>query len=192
MPPKSKFTKEEITDIALKLVEREGLEALTARSLGKEAGSSARPIFTLFSNMDEVKEQVRISAKKFYNRYVEEGLKNGLPFKGVGISYVRFAKEHPKLFRLLFMSERTEITTMNGILGVLDDNFEKILNSITKTYSVDIESAKKMYFHLWIYTHGIAVLTVSNVCKFSEDEISELLTYQFVSIYKKIIAESEK
>lgn len=54
VPPKAKFTKDEIVSAGLEIVRRDGLEALTARELGNALGSSARPIFTVFNNMDEV------------------------------------------------------------------------------------------------------------------------------------------
>ena len=43
MPPKAKFTKNEIINAGLEIVRRDGFEALTARALGAELGSSARP-----------------------------------------------------------------------------------------------------------------------------------------------------
>ena len=54
MPPKAKFKKNEIIETALNIVRTRGFEALTARSLGAELGSSARPIFTVFQSMDEL------------------------------------------------------------------------------------------------------------------------------------------
>ena len=41
MPPKAKFTKEQITKAALEIVRAENMESLTARALGKKLGSSA-------------------------------------------------------------------------------------------------------------------------------------------------------
>ena len=48
MPPKPKFTREEVVDKAIELIKDKGIEALTARELGAKLGSSARPIFTVF------------------------------------------------------------------------------------------------------------------------------------------------
>lgn len=48
MPPRAKFTKEHIAKVAFDLVRADGMEALTARNLGKHLGSSYCPIFTLF------------------------------------------------------------------------------------------------------------------------------------------------
>ena len=53
MPPKPRFTREEIVDTALDIVSRKGIEALTARELGEALSSSARPIFTVFRSMEE-------------------------------------------------------------------------------------------------------------------------------------------
>ena len=52
MPPKAKFTKTEIIEAALNIVRTDGYEALTSRALGIYLGSSARPIFTVFKNME--------------------------------------------------------------------------------------------------------------------------------------------
>ena len=62
MPPKPKFTREEVIDAALEIVSEKGMEALTSRDLGARLGSSARPIFTVFQNMEELQREVRIAA----------------------------------------------------------------------------------------------------------------------------------
>ena len=48
MPPKAKFSKEEIIKAAVNLVRTEGAQALTARALGTKLGVSSSPVFTFF------------------------------------------------------------------------------------------------------------------------------------------------
>ena len=48
MPPKFKFTKEEIINAALDLTRENGISSVTARRLGEKLGSSAKPIFQPF------------------------------------------------------------------------------------------------------------------------------------------------
>ena len=67
MPPKAKFTKNEIVDAAMQIVREQGLEAVTSRELGKRLGSSACPIFTVFSNMEEVKSEIIMSTNEKLN-----------------------------------------------------------------------------------------------------------------------------
>ena len=66
MPPKNRFTKDEMIDAALDIVREKGIDALTARSLGARMGSSTRPMFTYFSTVSELKEAVRVRAAERY------------------------------------------------------------------------------------------------------------------------------
>lgn len=192
MPPKAKFTREEVIEAALKIVMREGIENLTARALAGELGSSARPVFTVFSGMDEVQCEVQKAAHALYNKMVEQGLKENLAFKGVGKAYIRFAIEYPKLFQMLFMREKSTVPELNSVLGMIDENYGKILQSIESGYGLDIETAKEIYRHLWIYSHGIAVLLATNVCCFTADEISGMLSDVFSGVIRKYKSEGIK
>ena len=58
MPPKAKFTKEQITKAALCVVSEKGAQALTAKELGAALGTSTTPIFTVFNSMQEVQDAV--------------------------------------------------------------------------------------------------------------------------------------
>lgn len=186
MPPKAKFKKEEIVNAALEIVRENGPEALTARSLGDKLGSSARPIFTVFESMKELQNSVTAAVNDLYNSFVEEGMKEDIPFKGVGKAYIRFAAEYPKFFQLLFMKERESIPDINNILGLIDENSEKILSSISVTYGLDDNQSRELYAHMWIYSHGIAVLIATKVCAFTADEISRMLTAVCGNLIEKI------
>lgn len=185
MPPKARFTKQQITDAALQIVRDEGIEHLTSRNLGKKLGSSACPIFTVFSSMEDVEAAMMESAKAIYKGYVEEGLAQELPFRGVGEQYIRFAANEPKLFQLLFMSETKEDTPLDSILPLLDESYHIILRSLMAFSSIDRQTAEKLYRHLWIYTHGIACLCATKTCRFSEQEIREMMSEVFLSLLKK-------
>ena len=136
MPPKAKFTRNEIIKAAMGIVRKEGVSALTARVLGEELGSSARPIFTLFQNMEEVQQSVITAAKELYAEYVERGLSEELPFKGVGTQYILFSIKEPKLFQLLFMSEHENIPDFSGVLPLIDNNYEKILSRLFTLFRI--------------------------------------------------------
>ena len=186
MPPKAKFSKEEITKAALTIVREEGFDSLTSRALGAKLGSSARPIFTVFQNMEEVQQSVIQEAKKRYKEYVQKGLSQKPAFKGVGMQYILFAINEPKLFRLLFMNEHKQIPGLTDVLPSIDDNYERILSSIQRNFGIDSVSAVKLYRHLWIYTHGIATLCATNMCRFTGEEISEMMTEVCVSLLKNM------
>lgn len=106
MPPKAKFTRQEIIDAAVDIARRAPLEAVTAQELASVLGTSTRPVFTYFRTLEEVRAAVVEEAGKIYGQYVERGLSMNPPFKGYGMETIRFAREEPNLFRLLFLRRR--------------------------------------------------------------------------------------
>lgn len=184
MPPRAKYTREEITQAALSVVRASGIDSLTARSLGDCLGSSARPIFTVFQNMEEVQKAVVDAAKEVYKTYIEKGLASTPAFKGVGTQYITFAMQEPKLFQLLFMREQSNVYKLQNILPMIDDNYAAILYSVQNAYDMDTQTAENLYKHMWIYTHGIATLCVTKLCKFTTEEISLLMTQVFAALLK--------
>lgn len=188
MPPKARFTKQQIAEAGLEIIRTEGMENLTARSLGKKLGSSACPIFTLFENMEEVQKEILTVARKKYNEYTLKGLAQTPAFKGTGEQYIRFAKDEPKLFQLLFISEKFDTLTLEERLAI-DEHYEDIVSSIQTQYHLSKGNANRLYRHLWIYTHRIAALIATNVCVFTDEEISNMLTETFIGIFSKIKSE---
>lgn len=191
MPPKAKFTKEEIIEASLNIVRADGYEALTSRALGTYLGSSARPIFTVFKNMEEVWQATMEASKTLYKEYVKKGLAEEHPFKGVGTQYILFSIHEPKLFQLLFMTEKKQIPNLSGVLPMIEESYDEILLSIKKDYAINDVSAKKLYHHLWIYTHGIASLCATKMCRFTGEEISTMITEVCLSLLKMIKEEED-
>lgn len=186
MPPKAKFTKEEIIEAALHIVRTDGYEALTSRALGTYLGSSARPIFTVFKNMEEVQQDMIEATKILYKEYVDEGLTQEKPFKGVGKQYILFSIKEPKLFQLLFMTEQQQVPDLSEVLPLIEESYGEILLSIQNEYKINELHAKKLYQHLWIYTHGIATLCATKMCRFTGEEISNMITEVCKSILKNM------
>ncbi len=121
MPPKAKYTRDEIVKTALELVAKKGSDALTARELGAALGTSTRPIFTAFKNMEEVLVEVKKAAFDYFGTFAEKSDKNVPAFKQVGLQMVIFASEEPRLYRLLFMSERPSAQTFTDVFNGLGE-----------------------------------------------------------------------
>lgn len=186
MPPKAKFSREEIIEAAFHIVRTEGMNALTSRALGTKLGSSARPVFTVFQNMEEVQQSVMEAAKSLYKEYIQKGLSEKPAFKGVGTQYILFSIKEPKLFQLLFMTEHRQAPDLSEVLPLIDNNYEQILLAIQNDYEIDKALAENLYRHLWIYTHGIAALCATKMCRFTGEEINEMITEVFISLSAQI------
>lgn len=88
------------------------------------------------------------------------------------------------------MTEQSQIPDLTGVLPLIDDSYEQILRSIQSGYEIDKSSAEILYRHLWIYTHGIATLCATNMCRFTDEEVSSMIRQVCISILKSIKAGS--
>ncbi|MCM1439463.1 MAG: TetR/AcrR family transcriptional regulator [Roseburia sp.] len=185
MPPKAKFSKEEIVAAATEIVRTAGLLALTARALGAALNCSVAPVFSCFANMEEVQAEVVKQVKKIYTEYIYAGFTAQIPFKGVGEQYIKFAAEQPEFFKLLFMSGYG-VKKADGLLPIIDDNYDVILNSVKVSFGVDGACAEKIYKHLFIYSHGVASLCATGVYTFTAEEVGEMLAEACIGIIKHL------
>ncbi len=194
MPPKPKFTREEIVETALRIVSEKGIEGLTARELGDGLGSSARPIFTVFKNMEELQEEVRLAAMRYFENF--DGVtEEDIPvFKRIGMQMVLFAVREPKLYRLLFMQENHAAVSFKELFGKPGSNAQLCMDAICRDYHLSPEEAENLFENVWIYTFGVGTLCACGVCSFPEEKIAGMLTTEFKAIMTLLKSgkESEK
>ena len=182
MPPKAKFTREEIIEAALNLAAEKGLRFLTARELGAVLGSSTRPIFTAFKNMEEVLLEVRKAALARFEVYARRAMNFTPVYKELGVQMILFATEQPKLYRLLFMTEKPEAENFDDVFANLGDMATLSVEVIQRDYELSYENAKLLFKHNWIHTYAIGALIATGVCKFNQSEIQDMLSREFVAM----------
>lgn len=183
MPPKAKYTREEIIQIALDIVADKGIGALNARNLGAAMGTSTRPVFTAFKNMNELVEEVKTAALHRFDEYAQNDVDPGAPaFKNVGLQMILFAAEQPKLFQLLYMTETENSVSFSNIFSKLGATCEKCIGFIRRDYGLTEEEAKYLFQSVWINTFGIGVLIASRVCRYDEEEVSAMLSRHFMAV----------
>lgn len=172
MPPKPKFTPEEVVEAAFGIARKNGAEGVTVSSLKEALGVSASPIFTLFRSVEEIRDEVR--KKAFQSLKTALSVADGAEsaFLKRAVALVRFAREEPALFRLLFLSENQPWEKQ--ALDFPDD-----LSQIRQTYSVTEKEARRLFERLWVTALGFSVFLVSGSRSFSEKEVTALLDEVF-------------
>lgn len=185
MPKQIKYSKELIVSTGLDLLRKEGIESISARNIAKSLHCSIQPIFSYFVNMDEYKKELRNRANEIYSKYIQEALKDELPFKASGIKFIQFAKDEPQLFKFLFLQKCDDGVVNLRYLPKTDTNSTDILSVVRKEYGLNEVDAKNLYNHLTIYSFGIASLIVNKAINFEAEEIDKLLSELFLSLIKK-------
>ena len=191
MPPKAKYTRNEIVDAAYELVREQGAEALTAREVAKRLGTSPSPIFALFRDMEELKSAVKERAAVCFGSYMADAERYHPAYKRRGMQWVKFAQEEPMLFRLLFMQD------MHGV--DLDTALQKIpfdvdtdIAIIMQDYHATQAQAEHLFRQMWIYTYGMCTLCATKVCAFTEREIALRLGEIFQGMIFVLRADKER
>ncbi|MGN0444430.1 MAG: TetR/AcrR family transcriptional regulator [Acutalibacteraceae bacterium] len=178
MPPKARFKREDIINIAYEIASKEGIEAVTAQAISKKLKASVSPIFTQFNTIEEIREAVKEKAWSAFSEYLKIADEYNPTFKMRGIQMIKFAQDEPKLFRLLFMSEE-KLYDFNHLMPERIHGFEEDISLIQKEYGVSNETARHIFDSIWIYAYGICSLCAMKVCSFTQSEISSLLGEMF-------------
>lgn len=182
MPPKPKYTKQQIIAAALEIVSQEGSQALTAKTLGSALHTSTSPIFTVFRSMQELQEEVKSAALTRFESYAHSADSNMPVFKQVGMQMILFAKNEPLLYQLVFMSPNSNVRSFDDIYAQLGHVAVECLDVIQADYGLSSGDAKTLFEHSWIHTYGIATLCATGMCSFTQEEISGMLTQDFTAM----------
>jgi len=191
MPKQIQTSREDVLRAALKVARIHGMDRVNARAIAKVLNTSVHPIFYHFENMEDLKIVLIKRIECLHNRYLKFGVQKAeLPYKQIGINYLKFAKKEPKLFQILYMTPSNE--NINGYIEESITRKDKATKTIAEIIgkSTGFGSKKVRGFHIkmWLFTHGLATLLASGTIDITEEEISKLLTEQFraLKMYENI------
>ena len=155
MPPKARFSREDVVEAAFNIVRKNGWSGLSTRSIAQELNSSTQPIYSHLKSINDLKEEI---VKKIHELLFKYGTtkRTGDSWVDVGLGYVLFAKEEKQLFHCLGDEK---------LRPVVKKYSEKSFESVTETLSdyppfkglseEQINKVRKLGF---IFEFGLAVL----------------------------------
>lgn len=153
MPPKFKFTREQIIESAFNLVRRNGWQALTTRSVAEELGASARPIYSFFSSIAELEEEIVKKAVNLLHDYMIQQ-RTGDPWHDHGIGYVMFAMEEKHLFRII--NDEKHIALFKKYGDIIWASLTDSLSEYPPFQSLTEEQIYQIQLQRWLFAHGLA------------------------------------
>ena len=188
MPPKVKITKNDIIATTLDLIRENGAGAINARSIASALNCSTQPIFSNFSSMEELEEEVLRAAHEHYLGFINEELQKGIypPYKAFGMAYIRFADEEKELFKLLFMCDRSG----KDLTPTAD--FEASVEMIMKSNGFTKERAELIHLEMWACVHGIGTMLATSFLPLELELISTIMSDIYQGLLTKHLREAEK
>lgn len=186
MPPKVQYTKEIIIKAAIEMIREKGFDSINARDLGAKIGCSSRPLFTAFKNMEELIETARFEATEEFIKQTttnkepeteDEKEMENLGFRSktkyFGKNIVKYAKREPNLFIFIHWK------------GAVTPNLIQLRNIMKESYKKELDltenEAEILYDQMSIFSLGLCSMITNRVRNFTDEEINDLLTRQFIS-----------
>lgn len=178
MPAKKKITKEMILENSLQLLREQGYEAINVRTIAKRLGCSTQPVYYVFTNLDELKEELKSTAANYHRKIVKECLDGEEydAYRAYGIGFVRFAVEERELFRYLYLYGR------KGGKDVDDIHLPQIIQLMQNIYGYTEEVARNFHHDMSFYSYGIAMMMNTGYIELTEEEVSERLHTEFMAL----------
>ena len=172
MPPGARFRKEEIVRAAFELASEKGIASVTAREVAGRLKVSVGPIFTCFESMDELRADVYDMARSHYREYIERGLTEKTPFRGIWRQYLTFAMEEPNLYRMLFLTPPGDIS--GGAAENLKFSQDLVRASVMDVYGMDGHTADCFIRNIWLAAFSYATMIVTGECPCGLEEMLDV------------------
>jgi AcrR family transcriptional regulator len=175
-------TRQAILDAARAIINEQGVDGLSMRTLAEEVDYSPSALYNYFDNKEEIVEAIRAEGWELFDAMDEGLLQEDLSPAELlyqsGLSYLKFAETYPDHY-LLMMSPS------DNVPGSLDEfmqwpNFRELASSVEAMVTSGYLKVPAGYtslhlaFLIWFVVHGIAMLklTLMRNCQPEFDEIS--------------------
>lgn len=174
MPPKQRITREALLEHAFQIAEREGIAAVTSRSVAKAAGCSVQPVFSQFPTMQALRQATFDFA---CDRFVREVLafESQPDFFARVVSWtVDLARNRPNLYRLLYLSGGFRgKTLMESMMGY--ESNQRIIAKMTALYGLDAEACRDILVRSCLFLLGIGTMICENHFSYTDAEIARMM-----------------
>ncbi len=158
MARKTVFSRADVIEAALAVLEAEGLGSVTARRVADAMGASTAPVYSNFASMEELLGDVMRQASQMIigacrRPWTEDG------FLNMGVGFVHFAHDHPQLFRALYLDSSWGHRNEDLVFAALLDDLaaHPVLGQLPPDHR------EELLFQASVYTMGLATSLVTGV-----------------------------
>jgi AcrR family transcriptional regulator len=182
--------REQFVEAGMRVLERDGLTALSARKLAAETGTSTMAVYTHFGNMTGVIDAIASAAFVRFTSALTEIEQTDDPvadFMVMGARYREFALANPQRYQLMFGTSaeslnqyHADLTVTGNASGIAEFavSFQALLKAVRRMIAAgrirdDGESA--IAGRLWSFTHGEVLLEIAGFFGHDGHGLTEIL-----------------
>ncbi len=170
MPPKTRITKDMIINAAIEIAKQSGYESINARTVSEQLHCSTQPVMYHFSTIDALKRASYAQVDHLHSKYLMTMIPEQDPILGIGLNYIRFAVEEPRLFRFLFQSGYAK---ENDLLDMIDsEELRPVIAAVRENAGLDPKQVKEVFLTVALFAHGYASILANNSMEYNETLIA--------------------
>jgi AcrR family transcriptional regulator len=186
MPPKQRFSQQDVIEAAFQVVRKQGWQGFSARMIANELNSSTRPIYDYFDSMENIEAEVVKKILSYFIDFLSQE-RTGDTWLDQALGYVLFASKEKHLFRCINDEKHTPIQKQIARQHWM--KLGKTLSADERFKDLPVESIHKIRAARWIMIHGLSCL-ISNGWfespKTEDSILSEEMGYTLIEILKKV------
>lgn len=164
--PRTKFSREMIIEAGLSLLKEGGWEAVTPKSVAGRLDASTMPIFSHFATMAALKEGVLDHSWDLLLAYASRSY-TGDAWVDQSVGYIRFARDHGRLFSCMHYGEPEEIRNRRYRFW---KRLSPSLETLPRFEGMKPEHVGWIRHLRSLLTHGIAISVSEGVATVWEDD----------------------
>ena len=165
-----KYNNDVILEKAFEIAINDGFSNISVRKVAKLVGCSTSPIYTAFTNIENLIEATKEKALKIIEEFVKYRY-TGNDFLNIGVGKLHFATKYPSLYKELFIDHPNKDIE----LRLRKRYFELLSVDVIAKFMTE-EELEVILTKLWLVTHGLASMIISSTISTNkiEDYISIL------------------
>lgn len=173
--------RELIIDVAVQLLHRHGLSAMTMRGVAQRLGVGTMTLYTYIEGQDELRHAI---TQRGFDKLADgcqaaSTLGTAAGWGGGARHYLQFALDNPNLYKLMFA---TEIDPGDADEQILHRGFQPLFDRVREQMAErgmspdEIDQKALLYAgRFWIALHGLASLALAGRLSILHAELDQLL-----------------
>lgn len=186
-------TRQAILDAARAIINEQGVNALSMRTLAEEVDYSPSALYSYFDNKEEIIEAIRAEGWALLDAMdqgpMEDDLSPAELLYQSGLAYLKFAETYPDHYLLMMSPSDRVPKSLDEFMQL--SNFKELASSIDAMVAAgDLQvppgyTSLHLAFLVWFVVHGIAMLklTLMRDCQPEFDEISAQVMRAAVDVF---------
>jgi AcrR family transcriptional regulator len=180
-----------LLDEALRTIQRDGVEALTLRSIGVRLGVSRTALYRHFADKRALLSAVATEGFRLLRERLVEAWGSGgvAAFNATGVAYIRFATANPSHYRVMFGGFVDDAPRDDELTKEAGAAFQTLVDSLVALQNdgaVRKEDPLQMARFIWAAVHGISMLIIDGQLRHHQAEIDGLIQFAIDHIHDGI------